>query len=185
MNKSGVDQTVGREAMVGGVGEGEGRRGSEGPSGIVGGMLLFNAACGGDTVTVRTLLSAADAQSLINYQDQYGRTVLFVTADEGYATVTKQLIEARCNIEYLQRASISCFVTANWIETLHSRALQANWSKTSKQVKQSNWTLWSLISFRRLRKNSKICGVCVGVCVCVCVCARALVCVCVCVCVCV
>jgi hypothetical protein len=166
--------------MVGGVGEGEGRRGTEGPSGIVGGMLLFNAACGGDAVTVRTLLSVADAQSLINYQDQYGRTALFVTTDEEHAAFTKKLIEARCN-EYLQRASINCFVTANWIETLHNRALQTNWSKTSKQVKQANWTLWSLISFRRLRKNNKICGDCV--CVCVCVCTRLCVCVCVCVCV--
>jgi hypothetical protein len=88
------------------------------------GMLLINAARDGDTVTVRTLLSAADAQSLMNYQDgngatplykdgcalqgwtdahKDGYTPLFIAAANGHASVTKQLIEARCNMNLQEK----------------------------------------------------------------------------------
>ena len=39
-------------------------------------MLLTDDPSDGDTVTVRTLLSAAGAQSLMNYQDENGSTPL-------------------------------------------------------------------------------------------------------------
>ncbi len=62
-------------------------------------VLLTDAARDGDTVTVRTLLSAADAQSLMNYQDENGSSPLHLAAENGHASVTAQLIEARCNVD--------------------------------------------------------------------------------------
>ena len=35
----------------------------------------------------------------MNYQDEYGHTPLHRAAQEGHAAVTKQLIEARCNVD--------------------------------------------------------------------------------------
>jgi hypothetical protein len=61
------------------------------------GMLLINAARDDDT-TVRTLLSAPDALSLMNYQDENGVTPLYIAAHNGHAPVTKQLIEAATSI---------------------------------------------------------------------------------------
>ena len=55
------------------------------------GMLLRDAARDGDTVTVRTLLSAAGAQSLMNYQDANGSTPLHMAAENAHDSVTKQL----------------------------------------------------------------------------------------------
>jgi hypothetical protein len=46
-------------------------------------MLLTDAARDGDTVTVRTLLSAADAQSLMNYQDENGSSPLHLRPKMG------------------------------------------------------------------------------------------------------
>jgi len=62
-------------------------------------MLIIQAAARGDTVTARTLLSTAGALSLINTQDESGRTPLFWAAHNGHASVTDQLIEARCDID--------------------------------------------------------------------------------------
>ena len=74
-------------------------------------MLLTDAARDGDTVTVRTLLSAADAQSLMNYQDEYGNTPLHMAVQVGHASVTKQLIEAgqqrAQRAQYLRRLRLS------------------------------------------------------------------------------
>ena len=61
--------------------------------------VVFHAARDGDTVTVRTLLSTAGAQSWINYQDENGATPLSIAAFNGHASVTEQLIKSRCNIE--------------------------------------------------------------------------------------
>jgi ankyrin repeat protein len=63
-------------------------------------MLIFHAAArDGDTATVSKMLSTADAQSLINYQDAYGHTPLYIAADYGHASVTEHLIKARCNMD--------------------------------------------------------------------------------------
>jgi hypothetical protein len=63
------------------------------------GPAFFLAVCDGDTVTVRKILSTEGAQSLINYQDSFGATPLLAAAANGHEVVTKQLIEARCNID--------------------------------------------------------------------------------------
>ncbi len=92
-------------------------------------MLLINAARDGDTVTVKTLLSAADAKSFMNYQDgngatplykhgytlqgwtddhKDGYTPLFMAAANGHASVTKQLIQARCNVDLQEKDGSTC-----------------------------------------------------------------------------
>ena len=65
-------------------------------------VIFHEAARDGDTATVRKMLSTAGAQSLINYQDASGATPLYIAAHNGHASVTKQLIEARCDIELQQ-----------------------------------------------------------------------------------
>ena len=63
-------------------------------------MELILAGCDGDTATVRTLLSTAGAQSLINYQeDKVGATPLCFAAVFGQESVTKQLIEVHSNTD--------------------------------------------------------------------------------------
>jgi len=47
-------------------------------------MLLFDTSGGGDTMTVTALLSVADGQSLMNYQDEYGNTLLHITVHVGW-----------------------------------------------------------------------------------------------------
>jgi hypothetical protein len=64
------------------------------------GLLLFEAPCDVDTVTVKTLFSSAGAQCFINYQvETSGYSPIYVASHNGHASVTKQLIEAHCNIE--------------------------------------------------------------------------------------
>jgi ubiquitin len=63
------------------------------------GQQLCEAVRDGDVVKVSTLLSAQGAQSFVNYQDAYGVTPLHFAAQEGHATVTEKLIEARCNVD--------------------------------------------------------------------------------------
>jgi len=60
---------------------------------------FFSALRDGDTVTVRTLLSTADAQSWINYQSDLGYTPLYIAALLNQPSITEQLIVARCNID--------------------------------------------------------------------------------------
>jgi ankyrin repeat protein len=45
------------------------------------------------------MLSTAVAQSLINYQNALGATALIFAAGKGHESVTKQLLEARCNVD--------------------------------------------------------------------------------------
>jgi ankyrin repeat protein len=63
------------------------------------GQQLCEAARDGDAAKVSTLLSTEGALSFINYQDVDGGTPLSIAADKGHASVTKQLIEARCNVD--------------------------------------------------------------------------------------
>ena len=69
---------------------------------------FFLAVRDGDTVTVSKMLSTAGAQSLINYQHALGdtplltalgATPLLAAAANGHVDVTKQLLEARCNVD--------------------------------------------------------------------------------------
>ena len=60
---------------------------------------LLDAARDGDAAKVSSLLSTQGAQSLINYQDAQGATPLFIAAQKGHASVTEQLIAARCNVD--------------------------------------------------------------------------------------
>ena len=62
------------------------------------GQQLYEAALIGDAAKVGTLLSTQGAQSFINYQDARGCTPLYVAAGYGYASVTEQLLAARCNV---------------------------------------------------------------------------------------
>jgi ubiquitin len=62
------------------------------------GQQLWEAARDGDAAKVRTLLSTQGAQSFINYQDAHGVAPLHIAAHYGHASVTKQLIDARCNV---------------------------------------------------------------------------------------
>ena len=67
-------------------------------------MRLVCAACQGDTVTVKAILSSAGAQSLINHQDETIRaTPLYFAAARGQASVVEQLIEACCSIDHPQK----------------------------------------------------------------------------------
>ena len=58
----------------------------------------------------------AGAQSFINYLDASGATPLYAASQNGHASVTKQLIEARCNIDLQKKVkkgmlpSCSCFL---------------------------------------------------------------------------
>ena len=63
------------------------------------GQQLCEAALIGDAAKVGSLLSTQGAQSFINYQGAHGGTPLHLAADKGHAAVTKQLIEARCNVD--------------------------------------------------------------------------------------
>ena len=62
------------------------------------GQKLCEAARDGDAAMVSTLLSTQGAQFFINYQDADGATPLHEAAGQGHAAVTKQLLEARCNV---------------------------------------------------------------------------------------
>ena len=60
---------------------------------------FFLALRDGDTVTVRKMLSTADAQSWIDYQSDLGYTPLYIAALLNQPSITEQLIVARCNID--------------------------------------------------------------------------------------
>ena len=62
--------------------------------------ILHTAARDGHTETVRTLMSTAGALSLINTKDASGNTPLYCAAHNGHASVTEQMIEARCNLDH-------------------------------------------------------------------------------------
>jgi ankyrin repeat protein len=63
------------------------------------GRQLLDAAHDGDSATVRRLLSAPQAYSFINYQDEDGITPLHFAVQQEHAAVAKQLIAARCNVD--------------------------------------------------------------------------------------
>jgi hypothetical protein len=60
---------------------------------------FFSALRDGDTVTVRTLLSTADAQSWINYQSDLGYTPLYIAALLNQPSITEQLIVVRSMLQ--------------------------------------------------------------------------------------
>ena len=62
------------------------------------GKQLWDAARDGDSAKVSTLLSTQGAQSYINYQDAKGASALHIAAEKGHASVTEQLIAARCDV---------------------------------------------------------------------------------------
>ena len=71
------------------------------------GQQLCKAARDGDAAKVSTLLSTQGAQFFFNYQDALGATPIFIAALHGHGSVTKQLIEACCNMD-LQAVKQRC-----------------------------------------------------------------------------
>jgi ankyrin repeat protein len=67
------------------------------------GIEIHEAARDGDTVTIRTLLSSAGGQFLINIQDAGGVTPLFIAAHNGHMSATKLLIDAHQVISILRQ----------------------------------------------------------------------------------
>jgi ankyrin repeat protein len=67
------------------------------------GNQLGEAARDVDAEMVSKLLSTPGVQFFINYQDEHGRTPLFMAASGGHAAVTKQLHAARCNVDLLEK----------------------------------------------------------------------------------
>jgi len=63
------------------------------------GEKLFKAAQEGDTENIISLLSTPGVQRFINYKNTLGSTPLTVAIFGGYSTVTKELIQARCDID--------------------------------------------------------------------------------------
>ena len=63
--------------------------------------MLVEAACQGDAVKVRTLLATPGSQSFINYHDADWPIPppIYCAAANGHASVAKQLIAARCNVD--------------------------------------------------------------------------------------
>jgi ankyrin repeat protein len=68
------------------------------------GKDLIEVSIEGDSVKVETLLSSQGAESFINYQNEHGATPLHSPTVNDQETVTKLLIEARCNVNLT-----SCF----------------------------------------------------------------------------
>ena len=63
------------------------------------GQQLCDAVRDGDAAKFSKMLSIQGVQSFINYQDEHGFTALHLAAGKGNASVMKQLIEARCNVD--------------------------------------------------------------------------------------
>jgi hypothetical protein len=63
--------------------------------------LLVEAACQGDAVKVTTLMATPGAQSFINYHDTDWSIPppIYCAAANGHASVAKQLIAVRCNVD--------------------------------------------------------------------------------------
>ena len=76
------------------------------------GQQLWEAARDGHAAKVSTLLSTQGAQSFINYQGANGTTPLLCAAQNGHASVTKQLIEARCNIDLKAKEGVTPLICA-------------------------------------------------------------------------
>ena len=68
------------------------------------GNELIEASIAGDSTKVETLISSQGAESFINYQNEHGATPQHHTTVNDHETVTKLLIEARCNVNLT-----SCF----------------------------------------------------------------------------
>ena len=88
---------------------------------------FFLALRHGDTVTVRKMLSTAGAQSWIDYQSDLGYTPLYIAALLNHASITEQLIVARCNIDLHREdgATPLIIAAANGHETVTKQLLEA------------------------------------------------------------
>ena len=80
------------------------------------------SAGAGDTEIVRTLLSTAGAQSLINYQNANVKRSFVL---KGHSTVSEQLIEARCHLDLEDQ---------NGYKPLHIAAENGNASVTKQLI---------------------------------------------------
>ncbi len=81
---------------------------------------FFLALRHGDTVTVRKMLSTADAQSWIDYQSDLGYTPLYIATLLNHASITEQLIVVRCNIDLHREDGVTPLIiaAANGYETV-------------------------------------------------------------------
>ena len=73
--------------------------GNGGSDGNRGSSRILPAARDGNAETVSKMLSTAGAQSWIDYQSDLGYTPLYIAALLNHASITEQLIVARCNID--------------------------------------------------------------------------------------
>ncbi len=76
------------------------------------GQHLCEAAACGDAAKVSTLLSKEGAQSFVNYQGAKGYTPLYWAAGSGHEAVTKQLIDARCDVDLQTEDGCTPLLTA-------------------------------------------------------------------------
>ncbi len=110
---------------------------------------FFLSVCDGDTVTVRKMLSTAGAQSLINYQDTLGATPLLTAAANGHESVTKQLLEARCNVDLqMQDGESALYIAAKNGYTSVTKQLIAAHCNVDVQVVRG---------FSNLRRGGAVC----------------------------
>ena len=84
----------------------------DGGSSAVMGAQLLAAARDGDTTAVRTLLSMPGAQSFVDYQDEHGATPLHLASYNGHASVTEQLLAARCNVDLQMKDGRNALILA-------------------------------------------------------------------------
>jgi hypothetical protein len=60
---------------------------------------FWASVCVGDTTVVTSLMSTQDVQSFINYPDVIGSTPFHTVVANWHESVTKQLIDVRCNVD--------------------------------------------------------------------------------------
>jgi ankyrin repeat protein len=103
------------------------------------GTPFSNLYTDGDTATVETMLSTSGAQSLINYQEaEHGATPLHCAAGEGHASVTAQLIAARCNVDLQDKnGATPLFLTAQFGHASITGQLLA--ARCNMDVQACNW----------------------------------------------
>jgi ankyrin repeat protein len=91
------------------------------------GNELIEASKAGDCAKVATLLSSQDAESFINYQNEDGFTPVHCSTVNDQLTVTKLLIEVRCNVNVTSRFGRTPMMTVaqNGITAIAKQLIEA------------------------------------------------------------